>query len=221
MEVQTMPNLTLTCPACKAVVSLDVPAGRTWFLCPRCSSGVPFRQEEPVLDQLEEVEEEQEEVVEGRLEEVMPEGAARRRRERPRRGRRRRRSRGVGKARRKFLAYLIGPVACLAGVALTGLALYLFLRHGKPAPPDAQNPVPVYWVVVVAYPLLLGGALIASGIRGIAEEEIILIFRSIRSLSLVQYTGNDAAVYGFMYCFFGILVAGWGLFVLMSVYRVL
>jgi hypothetical protein len=49
-------NLTVTCPACKAVLSLDLPAGQTWFLCPRCRSGVPVAPGDPVLDELEEVE---------------------------------------------------------------------------------------------------------------------------------------------------------------------
>lgn len=122
-------------------------------------------------------------------------------------------------ARRKFLAYLIGPVTCLAGAALTGLVVFLFFGRGKPAPPDAENTLSAYTIMMIGYPLILGGALIASGIRGIAAEEIILVFRSIRSLSLVQHTGNDAAVYGFMYCFLGVLFAGWGVGVLMSVYR--
>src|SRR5690348_12308440 len=101
-----MPDLTVTCPACKAVLSLNVPAGRAWFLCPRCRSGVPLQQDRPVVDDLEVAEgPEPQEAGEDELEEVSPDesGGRRGRRARgPRRGRRRGRGRpGMDEATRK------------------------------------------------------------------------------------------------------------------------
>jgi hypothetical protein len=126
----------------------------------------------------------------------------------------------MDEATRKFLVYLIGPVSCLALAGLTVVALGVGFGLGNPPPPDPGGAAPVLRGLFAAFWLVIGVLAVATGLRGIAERELVISYRWAWSYSLIELTGDAAVALGVVHCFLGAISAGCGLYGLIRLYQV-